>query len=100
MKKDELRKELKSACSTILILFNLWTSPNAFRVLSIIVYFINKTGKRHHIVSLVNTVVRIWRLYFLRSSRTMGSVVILGISWLTILSQMTRVLRQYFKRFT
>lgn len=145
-RKDELRKGLRSACSTISISFDLWTSPNAFGVLGVIAHFISKTGKRRDVVlglrevvlnvivwapvwcvsracfvsalplsggsciyiacrpptysnkSLVNTAVRMWLLCFLRSSRTMGSVVILGISWLTMLSRMIRVLRQYFER--
>ena len=50
MRKDELRKELRSARSTILILFDLWTSPNAFGVLGVTAHFISKTGKRRHVV--------------------------------------------------
>ena len=49
-KKDKLRKELKGTYSTILILFNLWTSLTAFRVLNIITYFISNTGKCHYVV--------------------------------------------------
>ena len=50
IRKDKLRKELRSVYSTILILFNFWILLNAFRVLSVIVHFISKTSKCYYIV--------------------------------------------------
>ncbi len=57
MRKDELRKELRGVCSAILILFDLWTSLNAFGVFGVITYFINKTGKYCHAVLGLHEVV-------------------------------------------
>jgi len=45
-----LRKELKAAYSAISISFDLWTSLNGHAILSIVAHFINKDGKRRHIV--------------------------------------------------
>lgn len=49
-RKERLRKELKEAHSAISISFNLWTLPNAHAVLGIVAHFINKDGRRRHVV--------------------------------------------------
>ena len=56
-RKELLRKELKAAHSAISISFDLWTSPNGHAVLGVVAHFINKDGKRRHVVLGLREVV-------------------------------------------
>jgi len=49
-RKEDLRKELHNAVSAISISFDLWTSPNSYAVLGVFAHFINKDGRRRHVV--------------------------------------------------
>ena len=41
---------MKDAHSIVLIFFDLWTSPNAHKILGAVAYFINKAGQYHYVV--------------------------------------------------
>ena len=44
-RKNQLRIELHNALSVVLISFNLQTSPNAYAILGVIAYFVDKQGR-------------------------------------------------------
>jgi hypothetical protein len=69
-KKQRLREDLRQARSRISISFDLWTSPNPYAVIGVIVMWIDTAGKRQ------TTVLGIRRVYGEHTGENIGSVIL------------------------